>query len=99
MLEDPDRKVRGFAALALLDRGYGKPRQTIESDGPPSLSMMHLIAARSISDKLQSALEAGTAPPTIDGIAEPQQRRNAQPHQPNGSDIGMPIDLSTPALE
>jgi hypothetical protein len=31
MLEHPDRKVRGFAAQVLLDRGFGKPKQQIDA--------------------------------------------------------------------
>src|SRR5215472_7907865 len=29
MLDDSDRKLRGFATLVLLDRGYGRPKQPI----------------------------------------------------------------------
>jgi hypothetical protein len=76
MLEDPDRKVRGFAALALLDRGFGRPRQTIESEGPPSLSLLHLVAAREVSERLQAELLAGrrdrTPPPMIEGDPVPR---------------------------
>jgi hypothetical protein len=42
------------AAIALLDRGWGKPRQTIETaDGTSSL-MLHLEAAMRVSAQMQA---------------------------------------------
>jgi hypothetical protein len=48
MLDDPDRKVRGFAAQALLDRGYGRPNQAVavKPEGG-DITAWHLIAASS----------------------------------------------------
>jgi hypothetical protein len=99
MLEDPDRKVRGFAALALLDRGFGKPRQVLETDGLQSIQLMHLSAARSISERLRATLDAGTTPsPMIEGepvrTAE-RQRRNGSSKGPNAQ-LPHPIE---PAME
>jgi hypothetical protein len=91
MLEDPDRKVRGFAAQALLDRGFGKPTQPLTSDGQPSLSILHLVAAREVSERIQQAVINGTAlSPADDNTATVEQTPNAQ----------LPsVDLSVPALE
>jgi hypothetical protein len=91
MLEDLDRKVRGFAAQVLLGRCFGKPTQPLTSDGPPSLSILHLVAAREISERIQQAAINGTAlPPADDNTAAVEQTPNAQ----------LPsVDLSVPALE
>ena len=52
------------AAIAILDRGWGKPKQTIEADGSISSIHLHLIAA--LETKSQSE-----QPPTIQQT-EPQ---------------------------
>jgi hypothetical protein len=44
----------------LLDRGYGRPAQRIETNGPTHVTILHLTAAR--------GFKRG---PTIDGHAEP----------------------------
>lgn len=45
-LDDPKLKVQ--AACALLDRGWGKPMQTIAADAATSPIALHLIAARTV---------------------------------------------------
>jgi hypothetical protein len=67
MLDDPNRKVRGFAAQALLDRGFGRAPQTVQSEESEPFTVMHLVAAREISAHLKQILEArnGTAPPPL----------------------------------
>jgi hypothetical protein len=57
-LSDPKQYVA--AANALLDRAYGRPAQRIETDGPQSITILHLVAARGFKPD-----------PTIDGHAEP----------------------------
>jgi hypothetical protein len=88
-LNDPKHYVH--AAQVLLDRGFGKPTQPLTSDGPPSLSILHLVAAREISERIQQAVINGTAlPPSDDNTAAVEQTHNAQ----------LPsVDLSVPALE
>ena len=61
-LENPKERVP--AAVALLNRGWGLPRQTIETDPVTSPILLHLIAAKSISNELVAALERRT---TING--------------------------------
>jgi hypothetical protein len=58
------------AAVALLNRGWGLPKQPVEASGD-SIGLMHLIAARSVAEQLQRAMAAGL-PPTIDlnGVAK-----------------------------
>jgi hypothetical protein len=88
-LNDPKHYVH--AAQVLLDRGFGKPTQPLTSDGPPSLSVLHLVAAREISERMQQAVINGTAlPPADDDTTAVEQTPNAQ----------LPsVDLSVPALE
>jgi hypothetical protein len=69
-LTDPKLKVQ--AAVALLDRGWGKPAQEIVSqDDAQSLSFLHLTAARAFSAELAAEREAAERqlrkPPVIDG--------------------------------
>ena len=54
------------AAVALLNRGWGLPRQTIETSD--SNAMLHLLAATEISRQMLA--DRGQRP-TIAGIAEP----------------------------
>jgi len=54
-----------LAAVALLNRGWGLPKQTIETD-PPSVILLHLDAARAMSAQLVAAFEQCT----IEGSAD-----------------------------
>ena len=74
-LKDPRTRVP--AAVALLNRGYGMPTQPITGEGPQSLSVLHLVAAKEVTEEIQLALAAanGTAPPAIEG--EPSQNPEA----------------------
>lgn len=49
-LRDPKHKVA--AAQALLDRGFGRPKQTIEAERGVTNISLHLLAARLISEQL-----------------------------------------------
>jgi hypothetical protein len=84
-MRDPDPKVALPATIYLLNRGFGMPPAKIEGIGPQSISVLHLIAAREVTNEIMRALEAAngtTPPPTID--AAPSQE---------------PPDLCAPALE
>jgi|SRR5215471_4154188 len=48
-LNDPKHRVA--AATALLDRGYGRPHQTVV--GEHNVSVLHLIAAKLVSETLE----------------------------------------------
>jgi hypothetical protein len=87
-MRDPDHKVAVPAAIALWDRGFGKPNIRVETGGPQSITVLHLVAAREITDEIMRALNNGgdTTQPTIDGEAA------------NGEDAA-PVDLTQPALE
>lgn len=67
-LDNPRERVA--AAQVILERGFGKAPVVIEGGGD-SLSLLHLIAARSIAEGLEHALAAGL-PPTIDLNAAPK---------------------------
>jgi HEAT repeat protein len=45
-LEDPNGRVRVAAAMALLDRGWGRPTQVIEEQAPEVDAVALLQAAR-----------------------------------------------------
>lgn len=73
-LDDPKQRVA--AATALLDRAWGKPKQTIETpDGTVlSLTIAHLLGARAASQMLDAqrviegdavATETTTTPPDL----------------------------------
>ena len=64
-LHDPKLKVA--AACALLDRGWGKPTQPLSGEGAAtSIVLLHLEAARQMSQQLTAAFEQGT----IEGRAD-----------------------------
>ena len=85
IIRDPDPKVALPATIYLLNRGFGMPPAKIEGIAPQSISVLHLIAAKEVTDEIMRALEAAngtTPPPTIDA---------APSHEPP--------DLCAPALE
>jgi hypothetical protein len=67
-LKDPRHKVA--AAEALLDRGFGRPRQIVETTDGTSPLLMHFWAATAVSKQLQAELQQRGGRPTIDGRAD-----------------------------
>jgi hypothetical protein len=67
-LKSPKERVP--AAVALLNRGWGLPKQPIETD-PNNPVVLHLIAATSISAQLHEQQQQTLTPPTIN--AEPSR--------------------------
>ena len=62
------------AAIALLDRGWGKPKQVIEAEGGAVTNIsLHLIAAQLISAQL---IEQQQQPPTIVSTSSEQPQSN-----------------------
>src|SRR4249920_355641 len=45
-------KERVPAAIAILDRGWGKPKQVIEAEGGVTNVTLHLLAAQLVSEQL-----------------------------------------------
>jgi hypothetical protein len=83
-LDDPKHYVA--AAIALLDRGFGRPAQAITAtDNTQSITFQHLVAARAFSDELARERAAAENAPTISGRAEPR--------------LSIEEMLSRPALE
>jgi hypothetical protein len=77
LLTDKDRKLRLAAATALLDRGFGRPKQEIEAHGS-TLVELHLIAARMVSGQLLEgaiAPEAGAEAPALIEAADDEPPR------------------------
>lgn len=56
------------AAIALLNRGWGAPTTTVNTNGETSLVLLHLAAAQALSRELQA--EFGVTPAVTS--AEPQ---------------------------
>jgi hypothetical protein len=84
-LQNPRERVA--AAAILLDRGWGKPLQPVEANGQTTMSIMHLVAARAVSEQLNCTLGENGAPPlTIEASAEAKTCADS-------------IDLTSPALE
>jgi hypothetical protein len=50
-LQNPRERVQ--AAAVLLSYGWGKPKQAIEVEGSQQLTLLHLVAARTISEQLR----------------------------------------------
>ena len=61
-------KERLPAAIAILDRGWGKPKQVIEAEGGVTNVTLHLLAAQLVSEQLAAQQQQ---PPTLN--AEPEQ--------------------------
>jgi hypothetical protein len=55
------------AAIALLNRGWGTPVQTVHTEGRTSIGLLHLVAAQAVGGQLQ--VELGVTPAAS---AEPQ---------------------------
>ena len=64
------------AASVLLSYGWGKPKQVIEATGD-NVSLLHLVAARRVSEMMQADMEAARVPhsgrttPVID-LSDPE---------------------------
>jgi hypothetical protein len=91
-LQNPRERVQ--AAAILLDRGWGKPVQPVEGEGAQSIGLLHLVAAREVTEQIQRAMleNGGIAPPVIDGAPVSQL-------QPLQRLDDAPTDLFPPALE
>jgi hypothetical protein len=68
-LENPKERVP--AAVALLNRGWGLPRQTIETDPATSPVLLHLLAAQTVSQQLMAAVDEQR---TINGHVAPDEK-------------------------
>jgi hypothetical protein len=69
LMDDADPRIRLQAAVAILDRGFGKPAQTITTpDEALSITFLHLIAARANSENINGhrVIDATVADETND---------------------------------
>jgi hypothetical protein len=81
LLEDPDLRISLAALVALLDRGFGRPAPAVSgATDMPTLTLQHLVAARTFSAELaaeRSAVDANgsqageAAGPPSDGTHQP----------------------------
>ena len=71
-MRNKSHKDRVPAALALLDRGWGKPKQQLEVSADADAIGMHLLAARITAAELAKAYDEQRAKPlpTIEGRAD-----------------------------
>ena len=67
LLSSEDEKMRLSAAIALLDRGFGRPKQEMDINSNSTIEL-HLVAARAIS---QTLIEQQSTPdiPTIESTS------------------------------
>ena len=63
LLSSEDEKMRLSAAIALLDRGFGRPKQEMDINSNSTIEL-HLVAARAIS----ATLIEQQSTPTIETI-------------------------------
>ena len=93
LLDDRDPRMRYSAAVALLDRGFGKPPQAISgtTDMPTMLQLMHHEAASAFSEQLAREHEAveHRQPLTINGAAT----------KTPDTAVSTSVNLLEPALE
>jgi hypothetical protein len=84
-MEDPDPKVRLAAVVALWDRGFGKPSQTVtDATTGETVTFLHLVAMRAFSDELN-------AQRVVDG--------NVSTDTSDNTDVSTPRNLMEPATE
>jgi hypothetical protein len=78
-LSDDDARIRVTAAGMLLDRGWGKPSQSVtDATTGEKVTFLHLVAARSISDQINGDrvfeaehTDVDTAPNAPPNLLEP----------------------------
>jgi hypothetical protein len=79
LLDSDDERIRLAAVIALLDRGFGKPPQSVtDATTGEKVTFLHLIAARSISDQINGDrvfeaehTDVDTAPNAPSNLLEP----------------------------
>jgi hypothetical protein len=85
-MEDPDPKVRLAAVIALWDRGFGKPQQTVtDATTGETVTFLHLVAMRAFSDELN-------AQRVVDGNVVAGETSD-------NTDVSTPRNLMEPATE
>jgi hypothetical protein len=85
LMEDPDPKVRLAAVVALWDRGFGKPSQTVtDATTGETVTFLHLVAMRAFSDELN-------AQRVVDG--------NVSTDTSDNTNVSTPRNLMEPATE
>jgi hypothetical protein len=87
LMEDPDPRIRLGAVIALWDRGFGKPQQTVtDATTGENVTFLHLVAMRAFSDELN-------AQRTVDGNVVAGET-NA-----DNTNVSTPRNLMEPATE
>jgi hypothetical protein len=94
LLDDADPRIRLAAAVALLDRGFGKPPQAISgtTDMPTMLQLMHLEAASAFSEQLAREREAAEH-------RQPLTIINGAATKAPDTAVSTSVNLLEPALE
>ena len=66
LLSSEDEKMRLAACIALLDRGFGRPKQEYDVNGTSTIEL-HLVAAKMVSQQLlDGTIEAEITEPDIE---------------------------------
>ena len=86
-LQSPKERVS--AATVILDRAFGKPKQTIDTTGDGTLTL-HLLAAQTIGRELLNGLNGAT---TIDGHISPDTQGDGDvTNEPKQLDQTLPSE-------
>ena len=78
LLSSKDEKMRLAACVALLDRGFGRPKQEYDVNGTSTIEL-HLVAAKMVSQQLlEGSIEAEAYEPqaleaTVDRTEQPTE--------------------------
>jgi hypothetical protein len=56
LLDSIDEKIQLTAASTLLDRGFGKAPLTVHGMTSQTITVLHLVAAREVTDEIMRAM-------------------------------------------
>jgi hypothetical protein len=80
MTRAKDPKIKLAAAIALLDRGFGRPKQELDVNASSTIQL-HLVAARMVSGQLlEGKIEAEVIEDTVTpDVTKRDEQANEQP--------------------
>jgi Family of unknown function (DUF5681) len=91
--EEAEMRDRAWACTYLTDRGFGKPAQALELDGPAMVPAFVLEDAAQLFDTRMQRLQAAAG----DGQARPSEGTVTQNPRMNSGDQHRPVDYPTMA--
>jgi hypothetical protein len=91
--EEAEMRDRAWACTYLTDRGFGKPTQAVELEGPAMIPASVLDDAAQLFDTRMQRLQAAAG----DGQARPSESTVTQNPRMNSGDQHRPVDYPTMA--